>query len=343
MGREQGDGTSRDSLEELSLNEIEGSQEENLEDVDPEIGLKLDKWVSMANIENKEVTVHLYKFDDAKSGNEKMLIDTFKNDLMEQDSIGRKYGGGRYMMIVHVPAGKRQKAKTTCRRFRLHPRYDQLMREEQGFGNIVQPVYTPQRVDNSNNGLKEAFTMVQQVIQMLVPLINRPQQTQQNIDPLGMNRVLTDMMKANVKENMSLMSDMQRKLLNVSQPTGEDEEEDEKEPEEKKSLLDRLLPIAENFLPLLMKNDFQAKATAAGIRAIPEFTKIVKDTTEVNNLIRYLDKVKGTEAANIVLKNLRVKRPDGMAFVPAPGPRKVVKQSKQSKPLKKVEEGVSNG
>jgi hypothetical protein len=57
-----------------------------------------------------------------------------------------------------------------------------------------------------------------------------------------------------------------------------------------------------------LKNDLQAKAASATIRALPQFKEVV-NSPQLQKIIEYVDKKEGVKSADIILRNLGIKRP----------------------------------
>jgi len=277
------------------------------DDVDDNSGLideDLKRWIAEKNAENKEFVVYLYKFDNPVTGRLKSLIDQYENEIPDQHTIGLTHGGGRYYMLIAVHEGGKR-TLTNTRWVRIHKRYDELRIKNQ-VAALPAPVPVPA---NNMDGMEYAFKMFQAVIGTLTPLLSRQLPA---VDPMQQAftayNLTKNVLKDSLMDTQNLYKEMAKKQIGIDDGGGADAPFFDEGREPEKSLLEKLIPLAEAFLPLLLKNDLQAKAASATIRALPQFKEVV-NSPQLQKIIEYVDKKEGVKNADIILRNLGIKRP----------------------------------
>jgi hypothetical protein len=307
--------------------------------IDSEQSSRIAQWLETNAIENSQPYAVLYKFSEPipRPGEPKSQVDYFKGIILLPHEIGLEYGKGRYMLMLSNTTTKNERRKCTTFRFTLHDSYDEksrLYKAEKARRELLDnPVSLPAvPVSNQRETLSEAFTlfssMQAQVINMFKPLLERAllpppapasapasNALQDTFLAAGMFKQL---LKTNMEDTVSIMDSLTRKALSLGQKEmsqGEYEESDL--PPEKKSIFEKLIELAEPLIPLLIKNNLAAKATAAGIKAIPQFREITQDVSLCRKVIQYVDAKEGKENADIALRNLGIDRRKYSAPVPA--------------------------
>lgn len=291
--------------------EVESSELEELNSFDQQ----LQEWI---DIESAGVSpkVYLYRFDNFNSGNEKSLVYKYEGmDIPDAHDVGLQFGSGRYLILATIPAKKGEKSKVKGFRFKINTSYDSMRLSGGNTPNLNPlPIYNsiPQN-NGKNNGLNEGLTVIKDVMALFMPLITlslqKSNNTQQLPDLSGFMMkqysTMSEVMKHNLIESSKTIAEAQRyRLENI----GNDDSTDESESEESGSMIEKMLPLIEQFLPLLVGNNPAASATIATVKKLPEFKKVVQNKGEINKLIAYLDQKEGKEVTDTLLKKFKISR-----------------------------------
>jgi len=296
---------------------------------DAELENRIADWITQDNAENIQPSATLYKYLDPLHGHDKAQVNYYRENVPTRHEIGETYGAGRYMLVLTRPAGKKQPRASTSYRFPLHANYDRLkaLKEEaearkvSGASTSVSQYPFPYPPANNAAIFKETFGMMQgmmsSIFTMLSPLLLKAQEPRQIAPPagsptdsLGMFTALKDVLKAQTKSDIDFFTEMKKGLLSMETPRTDPDDYDQVPQEEKKSMLERLLAIAEPFIPLLAQNTTQARIAAAGIKAMPQVQAAVKSITAspelLQRVVEYVEKKEGRDGAIIALKNMGI-------------------------------------
>jgi hypothetical protein len=290
------------------------SQSEEIEDMDFESDLT--EWLSQKNIDNAQPTVHLYKFDNPLNSKEKSLYGTYKDHIPTEDEIGMECGSGRYFMIVKVPDGAHTgHCHTTTRSFRIGSRYDTLREARK-------PAMTPIQVHNTQETANQAFSMVERMMTMILPALMTRQQEPANpgLQMASMYSAMNKILNEQAIGNLETMQGLQRKMLDVNTPAEQIEEEiPELETEKEKTFMENLLGLLNNpavmgIVSSLTSKSPQASMASQVVKTIPQVQEVIRNPAQVAETVKFLDAKFGSAKTNIILSNLKIKRP---ASVPA--------------------------
>jgi hypothetical protein len=314
-----------EGIKELTEKEIAGQTLQEVAEGD-QLGAQLDTaiidWLERANAGEATPKLYLYKFDNPNDGKGKKLISRWENsEVPDEHGIGLMFGSGKYLMIATLPGLKKNNVKAWT--FAIHPYYDELRRNQQiagnpptvqGFPTIPTPlkVFTepqPAQPNPTEMGLR----MVREVIQMLSPLLAQPKSgnTVDNAGALMMQnyQMMQEVLKGNLVSNTKLYADM-AKMARDGVPPADDTDEDEDEPEAQ-SIIEKIMPMLQEWLPVLLGEGPKARAAVATVKALPQFQELKGNPGELSRVVAYLDKTEGKEKADKLLKRLKVNRPTG--------------------------------
>lgn len=335
---------------------LENSEGKETARADSELESRIEDWITQDNIENVQPCATLYKFIDPFKGEDKRQVNYFKGEIPSRHEIGLLYGGGRYFLVLTRPAGSKQPRKSTSYRFSLHDSYNALKaaKEQKDLETARQNVpavsigpyqgYTPP--DNTAI-FRETFSLMQgmmsTILQTLSPLLSRVQEPPKLSPPsgnmaqeqIGVYGALKDLLKTQTRGDIEFFNEMKRGFMTTDTATAKENDLDDVQPEEKQSILERLLTLAEPFIPLLAQNTMQAKAAAIGIRAMPQVQAAVKSITAdpvlLQKVVSYVEAKEGREGAIIALRNMGIK----VAGTPTPPARIARPVIRSSPPLLK--------
>jgi hypothetical protein len=295
--------------------------------VDIEVEDRLADWLETNRIENSTPVATLYKLI-GETGETREQVDYFRGVIPSRHEIGLNYGPGRYIMIIRNTTGMKG-AKTTTIRFRLHESYkeknfafkrEQVEKERFALG---QPNALPPAVPAPQSGkesLLEAFTLVRSMqadtMAMFKPILERlltpatPAIPMKSVTPFEEYALTRQILKDNLKENVSMFSTMQKALIDSRSPSTQDDDDTDDLPAEKQSLFEKIIALAEPFINILAQNNTAAKMAAAGIKAAPQFKEVIRDASLARRIISYVEEKEGPERASIALNNLGISRAD---------------------------------
>ena len=303
--QEQVENTGEEFISEITDETIKSDN-----NIDGEFENLFSSWIEENKAEDQKATVSLYKFDDFKSGNDKSFVWEWENDIPSKHSIGLRWGGGRYLLLVTIPTNKKTgKPLIKGKRFKLNPYYDELRKKEQE--NNQQGLNVP-TIINPVNSLQDTFSIVKQVVDLLTPLIKQNQQPLNNAPPLT---DLTPFLMQNYKMVQGVLTrsliDQQRALKEM-QDFYEGENNNGAEEMETTTtgniVTDTLLPLVEKYLPAILGNTPQANILIGILKGLPQFKQIVENKTELCDWIKALDEEIGKNKTDKLLKKLNLSR-----------------------------------
>lgn len=293
--------------------DLQTVEEFDVENVEPTITQKIDEFIAKQKLQDASITFYLYKYDDPRTGETKSLINKYQEcDPPDEDDIGREFGSGRYLLMMTTPRLDNNKTKMRAYRFRVHPRYDQIMKNREQLPAVpAAPAPAVPQVQTVQTGpsFNDMLGIVERMFTMISPILNRPQN--ENVVDL-MNQSYGTMgaiMKKSLMEQFSFMSELSKSLI----PGGENMNqiaytEDDEIEETGGGLLEQLAPLLSQFLPLLLGGGPQAQMVSGLVKQSPQFKEVVKNQAELNRIIEYLDQAEGPEKTDQILQALRVKR-----------------------------------
>lgn len=269
---------------------------------------RVQEFISRNELSDTETVFYLYKYDNASAGQSKAFIAKYTEiDPPDEDAIGKKYGSGRYLVVMAVP--KSDKAPNGFMRaynIKIHAFYDQI---------AVPQVQQPQTiVQQPANTLTDTIQVISQLMAAFTPLFQmmqknqQQQQTSPDISGLLFKTFenTSEVLKKNMLENVKTAADLQRKLIQIE--NGGNDMNTEVDEDEEPGLLEQLKPLMLEWLPKLIGDNAQSKALQTVVKNTPQFKKIVSNKAEFKTLVAYLDKEKGPETTNKILTTLKLKR-----------------------------------
>jgi hypothetical protein len=306
--------------------EIPTSQDENIvesESVDdgleeqtpPTYSERFKNFLDRHDLRERTPSFYLYKFN-SQYGSSESFVAKWDGDLPpDEENIGLQFGGGKYRMVMTIPAIPAENVKGTTRTvtFSISDRFDDLA--ENPLNGKRRGPYIPGEMRELIREMKtntsapgdhqNPFDMMERMLSLLLPLI--AQNRQQGPD---MGQVMTNMytnmqevMKKQLIDNIGMYSQMTKAIAAGSLPIDEPEIEEKED-----TLIDKILPYVDQFLPKLLGSGPKAEATSSVIRSIPQFQTISKDRERLKTLISWLDQNHGPEKTNVVLKSLKLNR-----------------------------------
>lgn len=276
---------------------------------DPSYILKIQEYLEKQKIDVMQPVFYLYRYENYTSGEAKALICKYKEgDPPDEDDIGRKFGSGRYLLVMSIPrsAGNNKKTQVRAYRFRVHPEYDKLRSESPVMGGNNMPVPYPVIEKNSGSSLVDAIQIIERLITAMVPMFNKPKDESISEVLNQSYGVMGDMMKKSMMNNIALMNDFQKSLV-----FGGNAEMDETEvlEEEEPSIISQIAPLLTEWIPLILGKGPQATVAQKAVQMTPQFQQIVKNKSELLKLVNYFDQEKGPAETDKILTALKIRRP----------------------------------
>ena len=288
---------------------------------------KLREFLAIHNTEELSPSVYLYKFDHPTTGESKSLVCKYENEIPDAHTVGLSQGSGRYLILVNTPKTKTQKQIVRGYRFRIHPHYDTL---RVNAASPIPPFYPQSRGSaplypippggdrgEGRGNASEGLAVVKEVIGILAPLMMANKAGSGDGSMMQMGKFMAEqysamgeVMKHNLIESGKMVADAQRARLNTMASDGEYEDDGgEGDGDGAGGIMQQILPFLQGVLPQLLGQGPVAAATAASIKALPQFAEVANNPNEVRRLVAYLDKVKGKEATDKILKRFKIARP----------------------------------
>jgi len=275
---------------------------------------KFREWAARENPECLTIRTYVYKYENATTGDLKVQCDRIDGeDIPDPHQVGLLYGSGRYLMIVSIPDGTGQQKKMRALRFRLHSRYDEMLKSRVAAVAVSAVPAAP-----AVNGLRDGIDLIKSVVEVLKPLLDTRQASGPDVSKLleGNYNMMAGVLSRSLASSQELIDQVNRaKIENAPQSVEPDEPD----------FLVKIMPLVEKFLPLILGGGAGAAGTAAVIRGIPEVAKVVNNAGELRRVVSWLDGRIGAEKCNTVLKALKVRRPNNGKVVSVPAAAAVVK------------------
>lgn len=275
---------------------------------------KINEFITRNDLLEVTASYYLYKFDHPTSGEGKAFIAKYA-DTMEapdEDTIGKTFGSGRYLVMVSIPVcAKAPKGYGRAYRIRIHPFYDQLRNKAavQESQQIQAPAPVQTIIHQPGNSLNDSISLLKELVGVIAPLMAPRNEGIPDLSGILLKNyeLTSEVLKKNMLESVKTNSELQRKMLaveNQDDMRNNNVEVDEQEP----SLIEQLKPFIEQYLPMIIGNNPQAKAVQQIVKTAPQFKRIVNNKREFRTLIAYLDHEKGKETTDKILTSLKLSR-----------------------------------
>jgi hypothetical protein len=280
--------------------ELQNEEFESLSYVD-----QINDFISRNNLLEIEAVYYLYKYD-GNSGNAKSFIHKYSEiDPPDEDTIGRTFGSGRYLVILAIPkCEKAPKGYMRAYNIKIHSYYDTLKAPQAPTAPAAPTII------QQSSGFNEAFEMIAKIVTIIAPLLQKSQQAPLMPDMSQMlfktYEATNEVLKKSMTENVKNLGEMQRKILSLE--NGEMNTETEIDEAEETSLIETLKPLLIEWLPKLIGNSPESKVVQQVVKATPQFKRIISNKAEFKTLVSYLDQQQGKEITDKVLTSLKLKR-----------------------------------
>lgn len=263
---------------------------------------QINDFIARNNLLEIEAVYYLYKFD-SNTGNAKSFIHKYSAvEPPDEDTIGRTFGAGRYLVILAIPrCDKAPKGYMRSYQIKIHSYYDTLKQAP------AAPV--PTIIQQSGGNFSDAFEMIEKIVAIITPLLQRSQQPQipdMSAMLFKTYEATNEVLKKSMTENVKNLGEMQRKILSLE--NGEMNTEVDTDEEEGTSLLETLKPLLLEWLPKLIGNSPESKVVQSVVKNTPQFKRIISNKQEFKTLVSYLDQQQGKEVTDKVLGSLKLKR-----------------------------------
>lgn len=273
---------------------------------------RIKEFLTKSSLTPADATFYLHKFDNPLGGEGKACVAKFSDgaDPPDEDEVGRKYGSGRYQIVMFVPQSGNRKQIVRLWKFRCHQYYDTLMRE-----SIAAPTINQQPVVVQQGGsMVEAIAMITGLLNVLIPMLRPPE----NVDMSKMaNQNFTmfqDVMKKQMLSNIDLMANYQSAVAKMKNQTGDNnvKQIEQGDPDcgdtDGLSIIEQIAPYLQEWLPKLLSGGPQAKAVSTVVKGTELFKEIKKNRSTISALIKYLDEKNGPDDTNKILMALGMHR-----------------------------------
>jgi len=316
----------------------------------------LERWLQEVRADDFSYVSTLYRFRDQKL----WVIDEFKDYVPSAHQIGMDHGGGSYRIYVHIPICKEYpKGTVKTKRISIDPESYRKKRIEAGI--IPETALQQYQPNNPAESRREIFDMLSSFSEMMRKFqpANVAAPVPSSVDAFQQYAVLQEVLKKNLFDNIEMQKQLTEKFMKQPIPESgaavkpeNDADESDAEPEEKEgmitTILAKVLPLLDRFLPLLTGNSPQSKVAIEILRQQPEYQALLKDNLYMKKMISEIKQRAGIEKTRKVLSNLKLDdqgRPLAGRPDPRPDPRRVARPTgrpqiaqvrKEMKQVKKV-------
>ena len=268
------------------------------------------KFLQDSNLADSGYIVYVYKFIGG-SGSPREQCIQFNNEIKSKHEIGLMFGSGRYEIQI-VGTDSSGKRKSACRKFILHPHYDNLMDDAKKLPATIPGSVPLQTTVVHNQGIGESLNIMKELITLMLPLMAAKQSTGENFPAMMKDtyKIMNENMMSNMRESTKFFNEMQRSSFDTKLDGYEEGVDDEKEDvTSMQKMIEMVAPIMEKFLPLILGKNQVAQETVGVLKSFPQYRDAVKSKKTLLRLISYLDKNKGKDITNKLLKKLGLTRP----------------------------------
>ena len=267
-------------------------------------------WAFLQRVEVEGISpiYYLSKYDNYGTGESKAFVAKFEDcEPPDEDLIGTKYGPGRYVLTCQIPVKGQKNPLVRIYKFRVSQSF---ARQGDRSGPAAIPAAIPAAVVNPQEGMIQAFSMLERFVGLLLPLFNRPRD-ENVLGILNQNySAVNELMKKQMQDNLKMINDYQRTIAEIGGGEGgEVEPATGTERAETPSIVEQFAPLIQQWLPLLIGNGPKAAAAGAIVQSVPQVQDIIKDKLQLRKIVAYLDQSQGPDKTDKVLAALKITRP----------------------------------
>lgn len=311
MNRKTGQQTTDENETATAPPEASGIEEFDASELDyhttPSLSGRVYAFLQRVDIEDVSPVYFLSKYDNYGSGEQKAFVAKFEDcEPPDEALIGSKYGSGRYILTCQIPAaGARKTPLVRIYRFRVSPAF---ARSEGDRLPAAIAAQLPAPV-SAENGMMQAFAMLERFVALLLPLFNRPRD-ENVLGILNQNySAVNDLMKKQMADNMKMLNEYQRTMASLGEGgDGEDMGTATEERAETPSIIEQFGPLIQQWIPLLLGSGPKAAAAGALVNSVPQVQEVLKDKLQLRKIIAYLDQSQGPDKTDRILSALKIAR-----------------------------------
>jgi hypothetical protein len=280
-----------------------GEAVEEADDIRP-LGCQIDtilkSWLQQIDAEEEKYIVTLFQYDNVNR-QKQWQVAQWSDECPTAHDIGIEYGPGEYRLLINIPA-RASTGGFKAVKINIGPQYN-ILREKLGKSS---PASLAAPAVNAGNGLGQSVELLKTIVEIVKPLVESKQQQGAGVAEslAGSFAMMQTIMQNQLQSNLKLYEDIQKRTINPPEP-----DEPEPEPEPEPDPLARLMPMIEEYLPMLLGKGPAAKATVAVVKSHPEVKKLLKSRGEFARFVAGLDKQIGRDKVDSLLKNFKVERP----------------------------------
>ncbi len=261
---------------------------------------------------------YLYKYDDPDNNRKRKFLDKFDPDFPpDEHEIGLKHGGGTYLVRLVIKKC-RQFKNGTQRIYQLfiHERYDELKKQREKAEKFdrgekpppppVQPAIIQQQ-SSATDFLTVAEKIMAIITPILAPLLQRNSGNDNNMMMEMVKQSFSSMaetMRNSMMENFKMITEMQQRNLKNAEAAFRDQMKPDKEDDT--GILDKIIPLINQWLPKLTGDDMQAKLLQGIVKQSKELESIKGNSKQLETLVQYILDREGPETTAQLLKQLNI-------------------------------------
>lgn len=222
---------------------------------------------------------------------QRAFVKSFEDFIPTLDEIAALVGPGRFLLMVRGARGGMKSVN-----IRISDLY-------KGRENAVLPLQQYAAAQSPMQGIEQALGIVERLFERIVqPVMKQGADLRTHessaagspaigagTDALSkMMQQVNDFALSTAKQSIMQANEIRSMAAAIPTAAQYEDEDDEDEGQEQMSVVDRVIPLIEQFLPVLLGNATTAAAFAPIVRAAPDFVELTKDKEALHDVARYV-------------------------------------------------------
>lgn len=221
---------------------------------------------------------------------QRAFVKSFEDFIPSLDEIAALVGAGRFLLMVRGARGGMKSVN-----IRISDLY-------KGRPEALQQLPQQYATQSPMQGIEQALGIVERLFEKIVqPVMKQGADLRTHessaagspaigagTDALSkMMQQVNDFALSTAKQSIMQANEI-RSMAAAIPAAAQYEDDEEEEQEQEMSVVDRVIPLIEQFLPVLLGNATTAAAFAPIVRAAPDFVELTKDKEALHDVARYV-------------------------------------------------------